>query len=189
MNQPLLIIVTGMPGTGKTTLSESLSNQYKLPLISKDSLKERIFDTLGWSDKAWSLKVSSASHRIMDYLVDEQLKSGQSVIVESNFKREIDSLRFNGIKSKHNCNIIQILCWAEGETVFRRFMERIENGQRHQGHTEDISTDEIRRIFVEANGRDEPLDIDGATVELDTTHPSSISYDEIHQQIDRLIAI
>jgi hypothetical protein len=48
---------------------------------------------LGWSDKEWSLKVSAASHRIMDYLTTEELKIGHSLIIEGNFKSKIDSAR------------------------------------------------------------------------------------------------
>src|SRR5687767_10053733 len=75
MPKNVIIIISGAPATGKTTLGKKLSAKYNIPFISKDALKERIFDNLGWSDKAWSLKVSAASHRIMDYFIAEELKA------------------------------------------------------------------------------------------------------------------
>ena len=37
---PLLVIVTGLPCTGKTALSRRLAGAIPLPLIAKDDLKE-----------------------------------------------------------------------------------------------------------------------------------------------------
>ncbi|MBL8159063.1 ATP-binding protein [Candidatus Saccharibacteria bacterium] len=184
MHKTLLIIITGMPGTGKTTLGRTLSEKYHFPLISKDVLKERMFDTLGWDDKAWSLKVSAAGHRIMDYVVAEELRTGHSVIVESNFKQAIDSERFTKTQAAYGCDIVQILCWADGETVFERFMARIGTPERHQGHVEAISPEQIREGFVRANGRDVPLDINGTTIELDTTDLDKINYESIYKAIE-----
>lgn len=184
MQKNLLIIITGMPGTSKTTLGRALANKYRIPFISKDALKERMFDTLGWDDKAWSLRVSAASHRIMDYVIEEELKANHSIIVESNFKREIDSERFRKMQTTYKCDILQILCWADGETVFERFMGRIGTAERHQGHVEEVSPEQIRREFVRANGKDTPLDVDGKTIELDTTDLRKIDYESIYGAIE-----
>jgi|GEM_PF-3391078 len=39
-----MILVAGMPATGKTTLANYLSNKLKMPLVCKDRLKEIIWD-------------------------------------------------------------------------------------------------------------------------------------------------
>lgn len=189
MSKTFIVVITGAPATGKTTLGKDLSQKFKLPFISKDALKDRIFDNLGWNDKAWSLKVSAASHRIMDYFIEEELKVGHSLILESNFKRHIDSERFRHIQSEYNCELLQVLCWAKGEIVFERFAaNRANSSERHAGHAEAISLEEIRQGFIESNGRDEPLEIDGATIELDTTDFRSADYAAVYQAVQKLLA-
>src|SRR3989442_1170409 len=54
MNRPKLVLVNGLPGTGKTTVARKISDHFHWPCFSKDVFKELIFDGLGWSDKAWS---------------------------------------------------------------------------------------------------------------------------------------
>lgn len=78
-----VVIVNGFPGTGKTTLGRAISDHFGWPFISKDAFKEIMFDTIGWSDKEWSLKLSAATHRVMDHLIAEILSAGHSIVVES----------------------------------------------------------------------------------------------------------
>jgi len=46
-----LIIINGLPGTGKTTIAKPMAEQLGFPLVSKDTIKEFLFDTIGVSDR------------------------------------------------------------------------------------------------------------------------------------------
>ncbi len=37
------VLVTGVPGSGKTTLARELSVRLRLPLLSMDTIKEQLF--------------------------------------------------------------------------------------------------------------------------------------------------
>jgi predicted kinase len=77
---PTLIIVTGHPATGKTTLSRALASGLRLPLLSKDTFKELMFDGLGWSDREWSRSVGATAISILYHTAATILSSGQSLI-------------------------------------------------------------------------------------------------------------
>lgn len=50
--QPTLVLVTGAPGSGKTTLSETLSETLRLPCLSRDRFRTGLFFALGgWSEE------------------------------------------------------------------------------------------------------------------------------------------
>ena len=63
---PRLLIVNGLPGSGKTTLSRELAPRLGLPLISKDDIKELLFDQLGWSDREQSKRFGGAAALVAD---------------------------------------------------------------------------------------------------------------------------
>lgn len=44
------ILVTGIPAAGKSTMAEFLAERLELPVISKDSLKELLYDMIGWTN-------------------------------------------------------------------------------------------------------------------------------------------
>ena len=45
------ILVTGIPAAGKSTMAETLSKRLKLPVISKDTIKELLFDNVGFQSR------------------------------------------------------------------------------------------------------------------------------------------
>jgi ATPase family associated with various cellular activities (AAA) len=48
---PRVVLITGLPGTGKTTVGRRIADHFGWPFITKDAFKELIFNGLGWSDK------------------------------------------------------------------------------------------------------------------------------------------
>lgn len=64
ISPPVLVIVLGAPGAGKTTLARRIAAEIGWPLLVRDDIKEILFDTLGWSDRQWSRKLGGASWRM-----------------------------------------------------------------------------------------------------------------------------
>lgn len=166
VSSPCVVLITGLPGTGKTTVGRRIAEHLDWPFITKDVFKELIFDGLGWSDKAWSLKVSAVAHRLMDYVIEQELRAGRSIVVESNFKPELDSARFRDIQSRHGATLVQLLCWARGDVLFERYKRRLQS-DRHPGHAEIGGLEDARRDLT--RGKCDALVIDGTTLEIDTT--------------------
>ena len=101
MNTPLVLIITGPPGAGKTTLGRELARRLSLPFIDKDSMKEILYDALGWKDREWSQKLGAASFGLLYHGLERQLEAGASVVVETAFAPELDNARFNDLKKKY----------------------------------------------------------------------------------------
>ena len=66
---PTIVIVTGRPAAGKSTLAKRLSQELMLPLVSKDDIREELFDRLGWKDRKWAQDLGKASIDMMFYFV------------------------------------------------------------------------------------------------------------------------
>lgn len=177
MPKPFVLLVNGISATGKTTVARRLSAELKILYLGKDDVKEHLFDSLGWSDRAWSHKLSGATHAVLNPIIDDLLRCGQSVILDFNFNAILDPPKLRRWKEAYDCDIRQILCFAQGEVVFERFRERASSGVRHRGHCDDTNLEAFREYLL--SGRCAPLEIEGPIFELDTTDFHAIPWADL----------
>jgi predicted kinase len=181
---PLLIIISGFPGTGKTTLSRNISLRYNLPLVCADELKELMSDRIGkWDDFEIFDSVSKAAYDLVYHMTSLILSTGKSCIIEAFLLPEMAEPRIADLKKKYNCRIFQLQLRADAEKIIERYKRRHESGERHPCHPGNIPVDE----FIEQKGKSKKVNVDGETILLDTTDFKKIDYAPLFNRLDKLL--
>ncbi len=160
-----LIVVTGPPCAGKTTLAAQLGRDLSLPVIHRDVLKEILFDTLGVKDRAWSREVGGSSYDLLFSFLESLLQAGCPCIAESNFEIGRATDRLKGLCKTYGFTPLEILCTAEMKTLRERYLARLESG-RHPGHVDHLNLDEISERW--ANNQSGSLKLGGQNIRVDT---------------------
>jgi len=158
---PLLVAVTGMPSSGKTTVAEGLARRLHLPLLAKDEIKESLYETLGANDVEASARAGVAAYTLIFALARSMLASGVSAIVEANFFRD-HSGDFAALPAHR---FAQVHCHAPLAVLTDRYASR----SRHPGHHDAEKIKELASRLE--SGAHDALDLPGELVELDTTRP------------------
>jgi len=127
-----LVIITGLPGTGKTTLAARLAQHHGLPLICKDTIKEPLLDVFGSSVP--SRVLSDISFAVMFSMTREQLALGGSLILEGNFRSGEHEPPLLATMPAVRPAIIQVLCSADENERRSRLLQRAGDPARHAGH-------------------------------------------------------
>lgn len=123
------IIITGDLATGKSTFANIISKRFNVLLLTKDHLKEVLSDRIGFSNREENLKLSKASMHIMFYALENANNSNTNIILEANFhQEEIDYLK------KYKDDVLVLNLYGNEEILFKRFINRIENENRHKVH-------------------------------------------------------
>lgn len=182
---PTLIIVTGISSSGKSFIAGELSRELNLPFFSKDIIKEKLFDTIGYKDRPWSQKLGVGSLAILFQTTAELLSHKQSLIVESNFLPELAKTDFINLAKKFPVKFFQIVCYANGQEIYRRFKERVDTGNRHPGHCDNVNIIEFKDRLL--TGGKFPIDIPGEKVEIDTTDFSKVDFQQLLSELQNYI--
>ncbi len=175
----MLIIVSGAPGTGKSTLASRLSKQFALPCLTKDDIKELLFDTLGWSDRVWSQRLGIASNELLLHTAQQMMITQTHFILENAFWAEESRPQWAKLVQQYQYAPLEIHCTAPPETLARRFRERVPN--RHAGHVDNVAHDAVMKQIC--CGVYAPLRISPAMVEVDTADFARVDYAAIEKTV------
>ena len=140
------IIVNGPPGSGKTTTAHALAAELRLPLFSKDAVKETLLDELGYNTRADSRAIGAASGEVVWTLLRD---CPGPAIVESWLAPHTRDIVRAGLRRADVERVIEVWCTCPLEENLRRYAER----DRHPGHFDAALLEELDEVLRTA----EPL--------------------------------
>lgn len=132
-----LIIITGISGTGKTTLAKMLHEKINIStLLSYDILSENIYDIVGFRNKKEKKSLQSLNIELYKKLIRECMKRKDEVIIlERPFKKEwIDF--FDNLSKQYAYEIYTINVFAKNfNLIWKRLLQREKSKEeRHPSH-------------------------------------------------------
>ncbi|WP_205787064.1 AAA family ATPase [Specibacter cremeus] len=158
-----LILVNGLPGSGKTTLSRQLGSELGVPVVSKDDLKEAFADITG------ELVPSGRLGQIASETMWELAAAMPGwVIVESWWFRPRDlAYVLAGIAKSGQPAVMEIWCDVPPDLAWQRYAARV----RHPIHPDGQAA---RAPWAEWMANPIPLSI-GHVTSVDTSGPVNVA--------------
>lgn len=189
-----LILMSGLPASGKSSFAEYAAKELGIPIIEKDEIKEFLFDAVGFRSHDEKTQLDIAASNAMMYTAGRIIDSGSSVILDNNFEsRNLENLR--KLIAEHPCNVITVRFNGEISAIYQRFLKRDKDPNRHPGHVlvtcyppiegvEDEGKSITLEAFAEKFKQRGTLDFKmGTLIEVDATDFANVSYPEILEQL------
>jgi predicted kinase len=158
-----LVVVSGPPGVGKTTLAHKIAQTVGCPAICRDEIKEGMVHAAGGTGPGDELSVRtlSAFFGTLELL----LRAGVTTVAEAAFQ---DRLWRPGLEPLRDLAQIRIVhCTADADVAFRRQLRRRQNNPLRQAHA-DPGADEAAAQALRYNAFDR-VSVKAPWIEVDTT--------------------
>jgi aminoglycoside phosphotransferase family enzyme/predicted kinase len=141
--KPLLLIMAGLVGTGKTTVAQALSRSLGLTVISADIVRKRLAGISPTERRLeqfgggiYSKEFSKKTYDEMFAQARKLLSQGQSVILDASFKKRQDRLQARTLAEEAKADFAVVECLLDEETVKRHLEQRLKEGSASDGRWE-----------------------------------------------------
>lgn len=188
INKSKLILISGAPASGKTTLSREIAERFTLPVFGSDTIKEIMYDGLDWgslSEKTLG-NMGKTSFELLYYVMRSCLKSTMAIVVEANFHPDWNNERISAMISESNAEVFYVYCKAEREVIEKRFRERALSNERHVGHRDAIKMDN-EGFMQKLHEVNQPLNIGVDIFEINTTEIEKIDHRKLFEKVGNFL--
>lgn len=159
--QRSILLVSGSPASGKSTVARALAQIFNYPLISKDTIKESLFDSLG-APLGRHMETPAELSRLLSRAAMEVLWSlapgCPQVILEANFRPRSDYER-DRIAALEGRKL-EVYCHCTLEEASRRFRERATKAHHHPAHSIKVMSVELLQEYDRPVGVCPVIDVD-----------------------------
>jgi predicted kinase len=129
------IIVSGIPASGKSTVSRAIATALGVAMLDKDEFLEALFHSEGIGDAKWRTRLS----RMADESLREKALCTDAAVITSWWRHplsKVDSGTPVQWLSSLAGSLIEVHCVCSPEVAAKRFLSR----HRHEGHLDHTKT-------------------------------------------------
>lgn len=158
LSPPILLLVVGLPGSGKSFFARQFSEMYDLPYISEDRLRYELFENASFSESE-----QQVVHNVSRLMLDTCLKTGKSLIYEV---WDIPaSERYELAKILHKIGYKLLIVWVQSDeqTALQRAGKR-DRRRPDDKYSHDVSKtvfDGVKRRFQKPTDKENCVVISG----------------------------
>jgi len=142
MHEPSLTVVTGRPGSGKTTLAHALAGAIRRPVFCRDEFKEGFVGGSDIRERGAEGDVNREIYQTFFDVIEFVLSRGISLVAEAAFQHRLWAPRLEPLCRISNVAIV--ICTVDPGIARARFIERaLGDPERKRFHGDtDIDADD-----------------------------------------------
>lgn len=109
LNKPHVIVMVGIPGSGKSFFAEQFADTFNAPLVSNGRLRDELFN-----EPTYSSDEQTIIRRVSDYMLDELYKTQRTFIYEGEADARIE--RHDIAKKARSAGYEPLFIWVQTES-------------------------------------------------------------------------
>ncbi|MCA9147019.1 MAG: AAA family ATPase [Planctomycetales bacterium] len=179
LGPPVLILIHGLPGTGKSTIARTISEQLGFALLQTDAIRRSVIgasdDKLNFNEGAYRPENRRRVYEAMHEQAEGLLSNGTSVVLDGNYLEADLRVTAANLANRHHAEFVAAHCECLDEIALERIITRSRNGG---------ALSETRPEFFDRQRQSEEPDPPGlSSLVIDTSTGSSESLQSVFETL------
>ena len=171
--RPSLIVVSGLPGTGKSHFCRQLAGRTPVVILESDVMRRTLF-----SSPAYSAAESARLFQAVHHLIGRLLRKGMPVVLDATNLSEKNRERLYHIADQLNTRLVLVRVEAPANVVQERLRNRTGGAASEEDHSEaDWAVFQKMKTSVQKIGRNH--------FAVDTSRDIAPVLDKIIREVNR----
>jgi len=136
-NPSLLLVFTGLPGCGKTTLARQIACTIGIPIFSKDRVQSALVQ------QNLAPRATTDGYLLILNLAEEQLSLGVSCILDAVFPLAGFRQSLEEIATRHGAKLRVVRCLCSDEAIWR---QRMQGRTQYHDYWTPVGWEEVERL-------------------------------------------
>jgi predicted kinase len=137
-----LIVFSGLPGTGKSTLAEAVGMDLGIPVFAKDWLEATLLRS-GLNPMREDKSLGFVGYELLTILAERQLMLGQSVVIDSVAASQTIRDAWRQLAEQYHADWRVIECFCSDESLHRT---RLKGRKRDIPGWHELEWSEVERV-------------------------------------------
>lgn len=117
--QPVVMMIVGLPGSGKSFFAKKFSETFGAPIVSTDRIKYELF-----GQSTYNTEEQDLVDRLSDYQTEELLKSSRSFIIDGGCESKTARQKISTLAKKAGYGVLIIWVQTHEITAQKRSLKR-----------------------------------------------------------------
>ena len=179
--KPFVVVVCGLTGSGKSTLTRELSDRIRIDVINSDVVRKELTGKSGrgvpFNQGIYSPELTERTYGKMFDDAERRLSQGQSVMLDATFAQRRYREKLVAVAARHRVPLYFLHCVASDNLTQARLRERAMN--------ENEVSDGRWEIYLQQKSTEEPLEECSAEAWLEL--PSDRPIDDLRRSSERFL--
>lgn len=119
----MLVLITGLPGTGKSTVADHLAKRINAKVLRTDEIRKHLFTTPKYTNEEKEIVYNA-----LFLTAENLLKAKQNVVVDGTFYKKALRQKVHKVAASAKSSFVIVECTAPDEAIARRMVRRLKRG-------------------------------------------------------------
>ena len=162
---PTLVVVSGPPGSGKTTLAHQIAQAVGCPAVCRDEIKEGMVHTAGEFTASSGDELTRRTLPVFFGVLHMLLRAGVTTVAEAAFQDRVWRAALTALHGAAQIRIVH--CTVPASVAFQRSLRRAAGDPVRRAHADPGPGDAARS--ARRHHAFERVSVDAPWIEVDTT--------------------